>query len=137
MSRKKKKRVKRGHPVGILIGFDEEKAVFWRIYSEIMKQDIVIKRVRKRKNQDIKQLYHFNEDIVNGLRSFIKDGEKSVLLVSPPKKEYSKEFLNVFSKLSEIAGVERIEFIAPIAIIVCIILFVIFIVIINPMELLY
>ena len=34
MSTKKKKRVKRGHPVGILIGFDEETVVFWMIFSE-------------------------------------------------------------------------------------------------------
>jgi stalled ribosome rescue protein Dom34 len=98
MSPKKKKRVKRGHSVGILIGFDEETAVFWKIFSEIVRKNIVIKRGRKRKNQDIKQLYHFNEEIVNGLRSFIKEGEKSVLLVSPSKKEYSKEFLSHVNK---------------------------------------
>lgn len=98
MPKKKKYRIKRGHPVSILIGLHDDNAVFWRIFSKIIKPDIVIKRARKRKYQDGKQLYHFHEDIVNKLRLIIKEGLKSVLLVSPPKQEYSKEFLNHVQK---------------------------------------
>jgi len=98
MPRKRKNRIKRGHPVAILIGLHEENAMFWRIFSEIVKPDIIIERGRKRKYQDSKQLYHFHENIVDKLRPIIKEGLKSILLVSPPKKEYSKEFLNHIQK---------------------------------------
>jgi len=98
MPRKRKTRIKRGHPVAILIGLHEDNAVFWRIFSESVKPDIIIKRVRKRKYQDSKQLYHFHEDIVDKLRPIIKEGLKSALLVSPPKKEYSREFLSHVQK---------------------------------------
>lgn len=98
MSKKKKIRKKRGHPVGLLIGLTDDSAVFWRIFSEIIKLDIIIKRRRKRKNQDDKQLYHFHEAIVDNLRPIIKEGIKSVLIASPPKKDYSKEFLDHINK---------------------------------------
>ena len=98
MSKKKKIRKRRGHPVGLLIGLTDDSAVFWRIFSESIKPDIIIKRGRKRKNQDDKQVYHFHEAIVDNLRPIIKEGIKSVLIASPPKKDYSKEFLYHINK---------------------------------------
>ena len=41
MSKKKKFRKRRGHPVGLLIGLTDDSAVFWRIFSEIVKPDII------------------------------------------------------------------------------------------------
>lgn len=98
MSKKRKFRKKRGHPVGLLIGLTDNSAVFWRVFSETVKPDIIIKRGRKRRNQDEKQIYHFHEAIVDKLRPIIKEGIKSVLLASPPKKDYSKEFLEHINK---------------------------------------
>lgn len=98
MPKKRKTRIKRGHPVAILIGLHEDNAVFWRIFSESVRPDITIKRGRKRKYQDSKQIYHFHEAIVDNLRPIIKEGLKSALLASPPKKEYSREFLNHVKK---------------------------------------
>lgn len=98
MPKKRKVRKKRGHPVGILIGLTDDSAVFWRIFSEIIKPDIIIKRGRKRRNQDDKQLYHFHEAIVDKLRPIIKEGIKSVVVAAPPKKDYAKEFHNHVNK---------------------------------------
>ena len=98
MVKKRKFRTKRGHPVALLIGLHEDNAVFWRIFSKIVKPDIIIKRGRKRKFQNNKQIYNFHEEIVEKLRPIIKEGLKSVLLASPPKKEYSTEFLNHVQK---------------------------------------
>ncbi len=98
MVKKRNPRIKRGYPVAILIGLHENNAIFWRVFSEIIKPDIIIKRGRKRKYQDSKQIYHFHEEIVNKLRSIIKEGLKTVILVSPPKEEYSKEFLSHIRK---------------------------------------
>ena len=98
MAKKRKKRVRRGHPIAILIGLHDKDAVFWRIFSETIRQPFKINRGRKRRNQDIKQLYHFHEEIINRLRPIIKEGIRSVILLSPPKEEYSDEFLNHIKK---------------------------------------
>ncbi|MBD3351737.1 MAG: hypothetical protein GF364_09655 [Candidatus Lokiarchaeota archaeon] len=92
MGRRKKRRSKRGFPVSVLVGLHEDRAVFWKIYSEKIKPEQVIKRGRKRKNQDEKQLYHFHEEIVNLLRKIIKGGIRSIVLVNSPKTEYNQEF---------------------------------------------
>ena len=98
MAKKRKKRVKRGHQVAILIGLHDNDAVFWKIFSETISIHFKIKRGRKRRNQNKKQLYHFHEEIINILRPIIKEGIRSVILLSPPKKEYSDEFLNHVNK---------------------------------------
>ena len=98
MIKKRRKRVKRGHPIAILIGLHDNDAVFWRVFSESIRLHFIIKRGRKRRNQNKQQLYHFHEEIVNTLRPIIKEGIRSVILLSPPKEEYSDEFLNHVNK---------------------------------------
>ncbi len=98
MAKKRKNRVKRGHPIAILIGLHDKDAVFWRIFSETIRSHYKINRGRKRRNQDKKQLYHFHEEIINTLRPIIKEGIRSIILLSPPKEEYSDEFLNHVNK---------------------------------------
>ena len=98
MAKKRRKRVRRGHPVAILIGLHDKDAVFWRIFSETIREPFKINRGRKRRNQNKKQLYHFHEEIINRLRPIINKGIRSVILLSPPKEEYSDEFLNHVKK---------------------------------------
>ena len=98
MAKKRKNRVKRGHQVAILIGLHDNDAVFWKIYSETIRFHSRLKRGRKRKSQNKKHLYHFHEEIINTLRPLIKEGIRSVILLSPPKEEYSNEFLNHVNK---------------------------------------
>jgi stalled ribosome rescue protein Dom34 len=98
MAKKRKRYVKRGHPIAILIGLHDNDAVFWRIFSEAIRLHFKIKRGRKRKSQNRKHLYHFHEEIINVLRPIIKEGIRSVILLSPPKEEYSDEFLNHVNK---------------------------------------
>ena len=98
MPRRKRKRIKRGHPVALIVGIHEDRAVFWRVFSEIVRQDAIIKRNRKRKYQDNKQIYHFHEEIVDKLRPIIKEGIKNLLISSPPKSTYSNEFLKHITK---------------------------------------
>ncbi len=98
MAKKRRRRVKRGHPIAILIGLHDKDAVFWRIFSEAIRLHFKINRGRKRRNQNKKQLYHFHEEIINTLRPNIKEGIRSVILLSPPKEEYSDEFLNHVNK---------------------------------------
>ncbi|MFW9782839.1 MAG: hypothetical protein ACFFFB_11205 [Candidatus Heimdallarchaeota archaeon] len=98
MVKKRKKRTRRGHPVAILIGLHDTDAVIWRIFSETIRMYSKINRGRKRRNQNKKQVYHFHEEIINILRPIIKEGIRSIILLSPPKKEYSDEFLNHVNK---------------------------------------
>ena len=58
MAKKRKKRVKRGHPIAILIGLHDNDAIFWRIFSETIRLHLKVNRGRKRRNQDKKQLFH-------------------------------------------------------------------------------
>ncbi|MFX0073205.1 MAG: hypothetical protein ACFFAO_19170 [Candidatus Hermodarchaeota archaeon] len=98
MAKKRKKRGKRGHPIAFLIGLHDSDAVLWKIFSETIRFHLKLNRVRKRKYQDKKQIYHFHEKIVNTLRPIIKEGIRSVILLSPPKEKYSDEFLNHVNK---------------------------------------
>ena len=98
MAKRRKKRPKRGHPIAILIGLHDNDAVFWRIFSESIRLHHKINRGRKRRNQNKMQLFHFHEEIINALRPIIKEGIRSIILLSPPKEEYSDEFLNHVNK---------------------------------------
>jgi stalled ribosome rescue protein Dom34 len=98
MAKKRKKRAKRGHPIAILIGLHDKDAIFWRIFSETIRMHHKINRGRKRRNQNNKQLYHFHEEIINTLRPIIKEGIRSIILLSPPKEKYSDEFLTHVNK---------------------------------------
>ena len=98
MAKKRKKRGKRGHPIAILIGLHDSDAVVWRIFSETIRFHLKITRGRKRKYQDKKQIYHFHEKIINTIRPIIKEGIRSIILLSPPKEDYSDEFLNHVNK---------------------------------------
>ena len=98
MAKKRRKRVKRGHPIAILIGLHDNDAVFWRIFSETIRLHYKINRGRKRKSQNKMHLYHFHEEIIDTLRPIISEGIRSVILLSPPKEEYSDEFLNHVNK---------------------------------------
>lgn len=98
MAKRRKKRPKRGHPIAILIGLHDNDAVFWRIFSESIRLHHKINRGRKRRNQNKMQIFHFHEEIINALRPIIKEGIRSIILLSPPKEEYSDEFLNHVNK---------------------------------------
>ena len=98
MAKKRKRRPKRGHPIAILIGLHDNDAVFWRIFSETIRLHSKINRGRKRRNQNKMHLFHFHEEIINTLRPIIKEGIRSVILLSPPKVEFSDEFLNHVNK---------------------------------------
>lgn len=94
----RKKRQKRGYLVALLIGFDEQEIHIWRVYSHSIREYKHVKLDRKWKNMDDKQIYHFNETLVNIIRPVIKEGLKSILLAELPKKECSDKFLEHVKK---------------------------------------
>ncbi|MFX1254229.1 MAG: hypothetical protein ACFFCZ_21635, partial [Promethearchaeota archaeon] len=91
---KTKRRQKRGYPLGLMIGFETQKVFFWFIYSERAELHKIHKMPRKLENMEKRHHYQFYEDIVNELRPILKRGMKSILLITPLKKNYALGFLD-------------------------------------------
>jgi stalled ribosome rescue protein Dom34 len=89
---KPKKRYKRGYPVAILIALEEDKAVMWKVYSEVAKPEITLHIDGARNNP--KALYNFHESIINALRPTLKEGVRTIVLAAPPKTKLDQEFTN-------------------------------------------
>ncbi len=92
MGKHKHKHPKRGYPVAILIIFEARRAFLWQVFSEAIKPLLTLSFVGKRDDQ--KSLYAFHERVVDALRPMLKEGIRSVILVSPPKTTFSTEFLD-------------------------------------------
>jgi stalled ribosome rescue protein Dom34 len=81
---------KRGFAVAILVGFDQGIASIWRVYSQAIKPEATIHL--EGAHSDLKALYNFHESIVNWLRAILKEGVRSIILVSPPRTTYGQKF---------------------------------------------
>ena len=94
---KRKKRLKRGYPVAILIGFDEKKAYLWQIFSERVKLYNELK-LGNRKTKNKKHIFDFHEGLIDLLRPLLKEGVKSILISNPIKTDYADLFLEHVKK---------------------------------------
>lgn len=88
----KTKGYKRGYPVATLIGLEEDKATLWKVFSKVAKPQSTIHVNGTRNNP--KALYNFHESIVNALRATLKEGVRTVVLASPARTTYNREFIN-------------------------------------------
>lgn len=66
--------------------------MLWRIFSQVAKQQQTISLSGGR--QDTKALYAFHETIINMLRPTLKEGVNSIIIASPPKANFSQDFLS-------------------------------------------
>ena len=89
---KTKKRYKRGYPVAILLGLEEDHAVFWKVFSNVAKPEKPIPIDGTRNNPKV--LYNFHESIINAIRPTLKEGVRSIILASPTRANYGQEFIN-------------------------------------------
>jgi stalled ribosome rescue protein Dom34 len=85
------KAYKRGYPVAVLAGIEENQAVLWKIFSHVAKQEATLKLSTR---LDTKAIYNFHEAIVNALRPTLKEGVRSIIIASSQKTSYSQEFLS-------------------------------------------
>jgi stalled ribosome rescue protein Dom34 len=83
---------RRGYAVAILVGLDEHAAAVWQVYSNVVKPETTLKLEGNRDNP--KAVYNFHEALVNALRNTLKQGVRSIVLVSPPRTTYAQEFTN-------------------------------------------
>jgi len=92
---RKRRSYKRGYPVAVLVGFAENHATLWQIFSNVAKSGPTL-ALNDSKNE--KALYSFHKAIVNALRPVLKEGVRSVILASPPRTSHSQLFLNHVQK---------------------------------------
>ena len=87
---KPRRRYKRGYPVAILLGLEENTATLWKIFSNVAKQEKTL-HINK---TNPKALYNFHETIVNAIRPTLKEGVRSIIVASPPRTNHNQEFIN-------------------------------------------
>ena len=90
MSRKKGYR--RGYPVAILAGLEEDRAVLWKVFSNVVKPEKTIWLDGTWNDQ--KAVYNFLESVINALRPTLKEGVRSVILAAPPRTKYTQIFVD-------------------------------------------
>ena len=86
------KNYKRGYPVAVLIGIEQDHAALWHIFSQVAKQQQTIPLNGERKDQ--KALYTFHETIINALSPALKEGVRSIVVASPPRTSFAQEFVS-------------------------------------------
>jgi len=86
------KSYRRGYPVAVLIGIEQDHAAIWQVFSQVAKQQETLPLSGGR--NDSKAAYSFYESIVNALRPTLKEGVRSVIIASQTKTSYAQEFIN-------------------------------------------
>jgi stalled ribosome rescue protein Dom34 len=89
---KHKKGYRRGYPVAVLIGFEDDRAILWQVFSYVAKPHATLKLGGKR--TDEKALYSFHESVVDALRPMLKEGIRSIVVAAPMKTTYAKDLLD-------------------------------------------
>ena len=82
--------------MAILGGLDEDRAVLWKIFNNVVKPENTVWLDGTR--NDSKALYNFHELIVNALRPTLKEGIRSVILASPARTNYAQSFTDHIHK---------------------------------------
>jgi stalled ribosome rescue protein Dom34 len=88
---KRKKRYRRGYPVAVLVGFEADHAMLWRIFSRVAKPSTRLDLGGQR--TDDKVLYNFHDSVVDALKPVLKEGVKSVVVAAPARTTYTTEFM--------------------------------------------
>jgi len=82
--------------VALLVGVEAEHAVFWRIYSRVVKLSLRLELDGKR--VDSTALYNFHESLVDSLKPVLKEGVKTIVVAAPARTSYATDFLNHINK---------------------------------------
>lgn len=93
---KKKRGYRRGYSVALLIGFEEDHAIAWQVFSHVVKPHRSLKLDGERTNG--KAVYNFHESVVNTLKPLLNEGVKSIVVASPLRTTYAKAFLDHVKK---------------------------------------
>jgi stalled ribosome rescue protein Dom34 len=82
---------RRGYAVAMLLGLQEDRAVLWKVFSNVVKPEttVMIEGTRS----DAKAVYNFHEKVVNAMRPAVKEGVGSVMVASPARSDYGDKLL--------------------------------------------
>ena len=86
-----RKNYRRGYPVALLVGVNENAASIWKVFTNVVKPERTVQIDGSR--SDPKALYNFHEYIINALRPAMTEGIKSIVLAYPPRTSYAADFL--------------------------------------------
>ena len=89
---KPKRGYRRGYPVAILAGLEENRAVLWKVFSNVVKPEKTL--WLDGTPNDSKAVYNFHESIVNTLRPTLKEGVRSIILASPARTNHTRRFID-------------------------------------------
>ena len=78
--------------MAVLVGFENDRAVLWHVFSHIVKLQLTLELSGKR--ADEQDLYNFHESVVDALRPSLKEGIRSIIVAAPTKTTYAKNFLD-------------------------------------------
>ena len=93
---RRKRRYGRGYPVAVLVGFEDDHAMLWQIFSRVIKR---LNRLELNgKRTEDKMLYNFHESVVNALKPVLKEGVKTIAVTAPVGTTYTQEFLDHVKK---------------------------------------
>jgi stalled ribosome rescue protein Dom34 len=93
---KRKRRYRRGYPVAVLVGFEDDHAVLWRIFSRVAKRSVRLD-INGKRTED-KALYNFHESVVDALKPVLKEGVRTIVVTSPARTTYATDFLDHINK---------------------------------------
>jgi len=93
---KRKRRIKRGYPVALLVGFEDDHAVMWQVFSHVVKLSLRLELDGKRTDERV--LYNFHESVVDALKPVLKEGIRSIVVAAPVRTTYAADFLEHVKK---------------------------------------
>ena len=77
--------------MALLVGFEDDHAVLWQMFSRVVK---LYRRVElEGKRADEKVLYNFHELVIDALKPVLKEGVRTIVVSAPAKTSYAKDFL--------------------------------------------
>jgi stalled ribosome rescue protein Dom34 len=87
---------KRGYPVALLAGLEDDRAVIWQIFSHVVKLHVTVKLAGSR--TDERALFNFHESIIHALRPALNEGIRSLVVTAPVRTTYAADFLKHVQK---------------------------------------
>jgi len=92
----RKRRYGRGYPVALLIGFENDHVVLWRIFSRVVK---LSRRLEFEGGwAESQALYKFHETIIGALKPVLNEGVRTVVIAAPVRTTYASNFLEHVQK---------------------------------------